>query len=43
MDALKAIESDNLIMEMAGPLAAAIFKPDTDDNYICLIMPVQIK
>ncbi len=43
MDALKAIETENLIIEMAGPLSAALFKPDSDDNYICLIMPVQIK
>jgi DNA polymerase III subunit beta len=43
MEAVKAIESENLLLEMAGPLSAAIFKPDSKDNYICLIMPVQIK
>jgi len=36
-------QSENVILEMAGPLSAAIFKPDSDDDYICLIMPVQIK
>ncbi|MDX2085963.1 MAG: DNA polymerase III subunit beta [Candidatus Melainabacteria bacterium] len=44
LDALKVIESDDVRMETSGPLSPTIFRSgDTASNYICLVMPVQVK
>lgn len=48
LDSLKNMDSKNVKVEMSTNLSASIFKPQTegeenDDNYICLIMPVQVR
>lgn len=48
LDSLKNMDSKNVKVEMSTNLSASIFKPETeneedDNNYICLIMPVQVR
>lgn len=47
LDSLKNMDSKNVKIEMSTNLSASIFKPEAegeeDDNYICLIMPVQVR
>ena len=48
LDSLKNMDSKNVKIEMSTNLSASIFKPEceTDEesnNYICLIMPVQVR
>ena len=42
-DALRIIESENVIIGLNLPLSATVLKPQSDDDFICLIMPVQIR
>ena len=41
LDALKVIETDRVKVELGGALSSALFKSDDQDNFLCLIMPVQ--
>lgn len=43
LDALKVIESNDVRMETNGALAPTIFRADDESNYLCLVMPVQVK
>ncbi len=43
LDTLKAVDTEKIKLEMGEPLAAALIKPDSDEDYLCLVMPVQIK
>jgi DNA polymerase III subunit beta len=43
LDALKVIESDDVKMELNGPLAPTLFKPREENGFLCLVMPVQVK
>lgn len=43
LEALKNIESKNIIMEISTNLSATIFKPEENNEQICLIMPVQVR
>lgn len=48
LDSLKNMDSKNVKVEMSTNLSASIFKPECDNdeednNYICLIMPVQVR
>ena len=45
LDALKVIESDDVRMETNGALAPTLFRSQTDEarDYLCLVMPVQVK
>jgi DNA polymerase-3 subunit beta len=43
VEALQAIETNDVKMEFIGSLGPALFKSDEDDNFLCLIMPVQVK
>lgn len=43
LDALKVIESDDVRMETNGALAPTVFRAKDVDNYLCLVMPVQVK
>ena len=42
LEVLKNIDSDNVKIEMNTPLSATVFRPDSDEDFICIIMPVQI-
>ena len=43
LDALKNIESDEVIVGLNTQLSATLFKPSGDNDFVCLIMPVQIR
>ena len=43
MDALKIIESDEVIIGLNASLSATVLKPNSEEDFICLIMPVQIR
>ena len=43
LDALKYIDSEEVIIGLNASLSATVLKPNSDDDFICLIMPVQIK
>ena len=43
LEALKNIESEKIKIKMNGSLSATIFEPEGNDNYLCLIMPIQIR
>ena len=43
LDSLKIMESENVKIGLGGSLSATLFKPVSDDNYLCLIMPIQIR
>jgi DNA polymerase-3 subunit beta len=43
LDSLKIMESEKIKIGMGGSLSAALFRPQSEDNYLCLIMPVQIR
>ena len=42
-DALKNIECDEVKIGMNTSLSATVFKPNCDEDFVCLIMPVQIR
>lgn len=43
LDALRIIESDEVIIGLNASLSATVLKPNSDEDFICLIMPVQIR
>lgn len=43
LEALKNIESDEVQIGLNTPLSATIFKPNNEEDFVCLIMPVQIR
>lgn len=43
IDGLKNIDQDEVKIEMNTNLSATVFRPNSDDDYISLIMPVQIR
>ena len=43
LDALRVIESDDVRLETNGALAPTIFKGKDENEYLCLVMPVQVK
>lgn len=43
IDALKVIESEDVRMETNGPLSPTIFMGKEENEYLCLVMPVQVK
>lgn len=42
-DALKNIECDDVKIGMNTSLSATVFKPNCEEDFVCLIMPVQIR
>lgn len=43
LEALKNIDSDIVKIGLNTPLSATMFRPDSEEDYVCLIMPVQIR
>jgi len=43
IDSLKEIDSFSIIMGISGSMNPVTIKPDNDENYISVIMPIQIK
>ena len=43
LDAIKAIDEDNLTLELSSPVLPCVVRPENNDNYIQIIMPVRLK
>ena len=43
LDALRSCETDEVLINLNGPLAPAIILPPEGDNFLYLILPVRIK
>lgn len=43
LEALKNIDADTVKIGLNTPLSATMFRPNNEEDYVCLIMPVQIK
>lgn len=43
LDSLKIMESEQVKIGLGGSLSATLFRPDSEDDYLCLIMPIQIR
>jgi len=43
LEALKIMDSEKVRIDLSSSLSATLFKPVSDENYICLVMPVQIR
>ena len=43
LDALRIIESEEVVIGLNAPLSATVLKPNSEEDFICLIMPVQIR
>ncbi len=43
LDSVKIMESKNTQVGLGGSLSATIFRPDSEEDYLCLIMPIQIR
>ena len=43
LEFLKIVESDEIMIQLNTPLSATVFAPCNDEDYIYLIMPVQIR
>ena len=43
IDCLKVMYTENIVVGLNGSLSASVFRPENEDNYLCLIMPIQIR
>ena len=43
LDSLKIMESEKVKIGLGGSLSATLFRPDSEEDYLCLIMPIQIR
>ncbi len=43
LDSVKIMESKKAKIGLGGSLSATIFRPDSEEDYLCLIMPIQIR
>lgn len=41
LDILKVVETENIVMETSGSFSPCIFRPENDDNYLCLVLPLR--
>ncbi|MDD3419301.1 MAG: DNA polymerase III subunit beta [Candidatus Gastranaerophilales bacterium] len=43
LEALKIMDSEKVRVDLSSALSATLFKPVNEENYICLVMPVQVR
>ncbi len=43
LDSVKTMEAKNVNIGLNGSLSATVFKPESEEDYICLIMPIQLR
>ena len=43
IESVKNMDSENIQIGLNGSLSATMFTPINEENYVCLIMPVQLK
>jgi len=42
IDVIKVMDSEELMIELTGPLSPGIIKPIDDENYVYLILPIRV-
>ncbi len=43
LEFLKIVETETILIQLNTPLSATVFAPDSDEDYIYLVMPVQLR
>ena len=43
LDSIKTMDAKSVQIGLNGSLSATVFKPESEENYICLIMPIQLR
>ena len=43
LEALKNIDSDEVKIGLNTSLSATVLRPNSDEDFVCLVMPVQIR
>ena len=43
LDSVRTMESENVKIGLNGSLSATLFQPESEEKYICLIMPIQMR
>lgn len=43
LDSVKTMDAEKVVIGLNGSLSATVFRPDSEEEYICLIMPIQIR
>ncbi len=43
LDSIKSMDAKRVKVGLNGSLSAALFEPESEEKYICLIMPIQIR
>lgn len=43
LDSIKIMDSEKVEMGLGGSVTATTFKPNSEEDYLCLIMPIQIR
>ena len=41
LDALSVIETDGVAFEMSEALSPAVLRPEGEDDYLCVVMPME--
>ncbi len=41
IDILKVVDTENIVMEASGSFSPCVFRPENDDNYLCLVLPLR--
>ncbi|HHV64006.1 MAG TPA: DNA polymerase III subunit beta [Peptococcaceae bacterium] len=41
IDLLKIIETDKVILETSGPYSPCVFRPENNEDYLCLVLPLR--
>ena len=41
LDLLKVVETENILLETSGSFSPCVFRPENDDNYLCLVLPLR--
>lgn len=41
IDVLKVVDTENILMESSGAFSPSVFRPENNDNYLCLVLPLR--
>lgn len=41
IDILKIVDTENVVMEASGSFGPCVFRPENDENYLCLVLPLR--
>ncbi len=41
IDVLKVVDTENILMESSGTFSPCVFRPENDENYLCLVLPLR--